>query len=64
MLYFPTGEDSNESKDVGCVAEDDVLGKNYTGGQTTTKSGRTCQHWCSSTPHYHSLTDVEGNFCR
>jgi len=62
----PICEDANESRDVGCVDENDVLGKNYTGGQRTTKSGRTCQHWCSTSPHYHrqESPDLEDNFCR
>merc|ERR1711971_623865 len=62
----PICEDENTSVDIGCVDEDDVLGKNYTGGQRTTKSGRTCQHWCSTSPHYHrqESPDLKDNFCR
>jgi len=60
----PVCEYTSGSKDVGCVDEADLLGKNYTGGQSTTKSGRTCQHWCSHHPHYHGYTGLEGNYCR
>jgi len=61
----PICEDTSTPRDVGCLDEDDFLGTNYTGGRTTTRSGRTCQHWCSDSPHSHSYNDGgEGNFCR
>ena len=65
LTLIPSGEDTSAPRDVGCLDEDDFLGTNYTGGRTTTKSGRTCQHWCSDSPHSHSYNDGgEGNFCR
>ena len=40
-------------------------GTAYTGNTNTTKSGRTCQKWSVTTPHYHSFTGVgEHNYCR
>ena len=65
LTLNPPGEDTSTPRDVGCLDEDDFLGTNYTGGRTTTRSGRTCQHWCSDSPHSHSYNDGgEGNFCR
>jgi len=44
----------------------DPKGATYDGCATTTVSGRTCQHWGSSSPHHHGNTHLwkEGNHCR
>ena len=52
-----------------CYNEDD-LGVHYNGTVSTTVSGRTCQAWDDTTPHFHPLTSLyrpylEGhNYCR
>ena len=49
---------------------DNNLGINYNGTVNVTESGRCCQPWDSTTPHYHPLTSLfrpylEGhNYCR
>jgi hypothetical protein len=40
-------------------------GAAYTGCQTQTRSGKTCQQWASQSPHKHSYPRVgEHNYCR
>lgn len=46
-------------------------GMDYVGAQTMTWSGRTCQHWDSTTPHAHEYdpndypwADLSSNYCR
>lgn len=49
-------------------------GLEYTGHQSITVSGRTCQRWLSQSPHKHNFTDAKSfpdysledadNFCR
>jgi hypothetical protein len=50
----------------------DEVGTNYTGCQTMSKTGRTCQPWSSQTPHSHSANESmypgfdlgDHNYCR
>jgi integrin beta 3 len=36
----------------------------YSGKQTLTRNGHTCQDWSSDTPHAHDLNSYTGNTCR
>merc|ERR1712192_293656 len=50
-----------------CYDEDlDPKGEKFDGCATTTKSGRTCQAWASTTPHSHRFKKLrtESNNCR
>ena len=48
-------------EDIGCQPTD---GTAYTGKANTTESGLTCQMWSVHTPHDHSYTVEEHNYCR
>eukprot|EP01006_Ploeotia_vitrea_P033245 TRINITY_DN65365_c0_g1_i1.p1 TRINITY_DN65365_c0_g1~~TRINITY_DN65365_c0_g1_i1.p1 ORF type:complete len:434 (+),score=41.73 TRINITY_DN65365_c0_g1_i1:84-1385(+) len=49
-----------------CYHEEKYVGdgEGYTGKQTKTRSGKTCQRWDSQTPHSHSFDSLPENYCR
>ena len=39
-------------------------GSDYEGTTNTTRSGKTCQEWIATTPHFHNFTSLDKNYCR